>query len=462
MKTKILLFFCCLLTIACIAQDSSFHLKNYKYRTSGYKALELSISFNGNTGDYKESNAPNQTNNLFQLFPSSINYRNFFSTDKRWHALFVSVTPSFLSHTQKGAVGKAKGRNFQSSLDFSTDDRFYGNKQWFFQLGNHLFARGDFTKQSSIQANSKTNVSGVDEDLFIGFGKGRTEMVQDAQMALFILNDLSKQGLLTQNADAKTITEFAQLITQINNRRIFDSRRKRMFELTQIDSFLRVWEITSSPDIRHFTIINDNWALAFNPERLSGSDWFFQLRPSIEAGKNEQTTKSPTLNTTSEGRTTVIGIGPRAGYESYKPINLKWQRNFGSSVSWQLQKSKNSSEYAFNGSTTKTKTETEQYQSELNAFYGIGFYPNNRTRLNATLDVKGTHTKYRDSVLKRSILLQPSFAFSTDYFISYRTRMFANFYLFYNKEYYKSLAFSSFSRRSFGMNLSVGITHSFF
>ncbi len=51
-------------------------------------------------------------------------------------------------------------------------------------------------------------------------------MVQDAQMALYILNDLQQQGLLNAPVSPEIAQSFAELITDIRNKRVFDSRRK--------------------------------------------------------------------------------------------------------------------------------------------------------------------------------------------------------------------------------------------
>jgi hypothetical protein len=50
---------------------------------------------------------------------------------------------------------------------------------------------------SKDQTNKINNNNLLAENtVTIGFGKGRIEMVRDAQMALYILNDLKEAGLL--------------------------------------------------------------------------------------------------------------------------------------------------------------------------------------------------------------------------------------------------------------------------
>lgn len=461
MKTKILLSFCCLFSIASFAQDSIFQLKDYKYRTEGYRALEFTASLNGSNVNFKQSGAEETKDNYFQLYPSWINYRKVFSSDKRWHTSYISFSPSLLSHTEGTDQLKAKGKNAKASVDWQLDDRFYKSNNWFFQLGNHLYAKEDFTKQLFSQSKTRTNVSGVDETLVIGFGKGRIEMVEDAQMALFILNDLQEQGLLSTMPDAATINQFAQLITAINNRRIFDSRKRRIYQLTQIESFLREKDITPVTDIRHFTIIDDNWTLAFNPSRLSGSDWYLTINSSAEMGSADQKIEEAFSKTINKNNSMNLGIGPKLGYENYKPVNLKWQRNMGAWLSWQIEKAKQNDKHTISGSTTENKTKSKQTETECYAFYGFGFYPNNRTRLNAELNVRASQLRFFDNLLKKQISVSPQISFSTDYFISYKTRLNASVYLGYNYDRYSYTSLPSAASRSFNGNFSVGISHSF-
>ncbi|HWI91807.1 MAG TPA: hypothetical protein VNT20_11070 [Flavisolibacter sp.] len=461
MKTKILLAFCCLLSIASFSQDSIFQLKDYKYRTKGFRALELQSSLTGQTDNYKQGSSPTQKNSLIDLYPSYLNYTNISSTDKRFHTSFISLSPSFRSHVEGDGQNKVKGNNYQARLTWNFDDRFYRKNNWFLRLANNLYSRDEFTKEENIQSVTKTTLPGVDESLLLGFGKGRLEMIQDAQMALFILNDLKDEGLLTTLPNAALVNEFAQLITEINNRRVFDSRKKRIFELTQIDKFLREKGLASTTDIRHFTIINDNWALAFNAYRRSGSSWSLNLKPFAQIGKSRQTVTAPNFKTINESEAKLFGIGPNLSYENQKPINLKWQRGLGVSLSWQLARSEQKSKYVSGNTSQDNTLNTNQQFADFSAFYAIGFYPNNRTVLNASLGIDAVKQKYTSGLPGNQIFLHPSFSFSTDYFISYKTRLTANLGLLYS--YQHSTASSIFfnTTNAFHTGFSVGISHYF-
>lgn len=462
MKTKILLAFFCLLSISSLSQDSSFQIKDYKYRTPGFRALEFSTSFNGNLSDYKQGGSETQKSKAFQLTPSWISYSRIFSSDKRIHMSFVSLYPSFYSRNDGSGQEKSKHRNGQAALDWKIEDRFYKNNNWFLHLKNSFYTKGDFTRQSSAQQNIKTHIKGIDEELSIGFGKGRIEIVEDAQMALFIINDLGARGLIEKLPDAAAINQFAQLVTELNNQRVFDSRRKRIYQLTEIDKFLREKGIISTSDIRHFTTISDNWLFAFQPQRSSGHSWYFDIVSSAQIGKNGQLNEGINSKTDHENNYKHFGAGPKAGYINEKPVSLKWQRSLGAYLSWQLQRGEDHTKTIINGAVTENKENPKSKYSDLSAFYGFGYYPNNRTRLNTSIDLSVTHLKFHDlPSIDRQILVLPSISFSTDYFISYRTRLHANFSMNYRYREYKFFSQSSYCDRSFNASISAGISHFF-
>jgi len=89
----------------------------------------------------------------------------------------------------------------------------------------------------------KDNTDFLSTGYAIGFGKGRIENVTDAQMAYNILNDLKKNNLLSADFNNEDINGLAKTITRLNNTRLFDFRRKHIFELKQIDSFFKCQRI---------------------------------------------------------------------------------------------------------------------------------------------------------------------------------------------------------------------------
>jgi hypothetical protein len=275
-------------------------------------------------------------------------------------------------------------------------------------------------------------------------------------MAVFILKDLQQQGLLHGPVNAETYHEFARLITDINNRRVFDFRRRRIYELTRIDSFLRDKGLVSTPDIRSFVTINDNWSLAFNPPRNSGTIYFVKLKPSIQWTDYNRKSNDPPAFSEMKIASRSVGLSPVIGFETYKPTSLKWQRNAGVAVSYQRYWNRWNYTHTSNMGNNESDNSSKEGFYTLNAFYGIGFYPNNRTVLNASASLEA------DYYNRNYWTLDPQFLFSTSYFLGYRTRLTANVSYSLNRSYveYSDGTVSTLSRSN--ASFSVGLAHYFF
>ena len=452
MRTKILPCFCLLLAKSSFSQDSAFQLKDFKYRTTGYKTLELSTSFGAGVTDNKGPQTVKGKS--FHLFPTSFSYNKIKSTDQKLCTSTFLLTSDYNYYSNTDSSVDNKYHSGNANISWQLNNRFFKQNNWYWQISNILSSSGTLNEQNDIE-NTSIEIS---NDLVLGFGKGRIEMVQDAQMALFILNDLRNQGLISNIPDAKTVNRFAQLITVVNNRRILDFRRKRIYELSQIDSFLRESGIAVSTDIRHFTVLNDNWAFGFNPLRSSGSDWFFRIIPMAEIIRAKNVYG---LGSSDRGLISDFGVRPQIGFENYKPINLKWQRNMGSAFSWSYRHNTDRSVSTLNGITSERIDSGNIFETSLYCFYEVGYYPNNRTRVNANFTVLASYFPYDKTSAKHEISMHPALHFSTDYFISYRTRISAYFIADYEHTNIKYVGSGQDKMHNLNANFSIGLAHAF-
>jgi hypothetical protein len=247
-----------------------------------------------------------------------------------------------------------------------------------------------------------------------GIGKGRIERVQDAQMAFYILNDLNKQGLLNVEATPALTNAFAQLITEINNRRVFDTRKRRIYELTKIDSFLRVSGLVNRTDIRHFTTVNDDWAFAINPYRLAGVAWFARLKPGISYSRFRSNQKTVPVSTSKEDIFT-LSITPEIGFEKYVPVSLQWQQNVGVSIDYELQRYGANQKDETTTGTLEVERKENFWEAEFTAFWGLGFFPNTRTQIGSNLLANFSYSK------SKTFQASPGLDLFVNYFIGYRT-----------------------------------------
>jgi hypothetical protein len=456
MHRKLLFAFLLFFSLTCFSQDSVFHLKDYKYRTDGYRALALNLNLSGSRSSHESDMNSKSIGKSFQLAPSNISYYRIRSTDSRWHESEISLQSQYAYNKSSAQVLRYKEAQFGGQLVWRRTDRFYKKNNTYFEFGNELQGTRSSRKYEGESSLEKQSENTARDIITLGIGKGRIEFVQDAQMAIFILEDLQRQGLLQRAADAETYNEFDRLITDINNRRVFDFRRRRIYELTRIDSFLREKSLVTTPDIRSFVTINDNWSLAFNPLRNSGTIYFIKLKPSVQWSNDNRESNDPSTfwEMAIDGRS--VGLSPVIGFETYKPTSLKWQRNAGVAVSY--EQSWYWSDFTYKSDVSYS--ETDNYLAAgffvMNAFYGIGFYPSNRTVFNTSVNLTANYNN------KNYWALHPQFQLSTSYFLGYRTRLNANMAYAFNRnsiEYSNGMV--STANQS-AANFSIGLSQYFF
>ncbi len=426
MKQFFLFFVLCTTSAGLLqSQDSSSLLQQYKFRTHGFRALQLNVNAAGDFTDAKRINTDNgksnQINSAFQ-----ITYFRIVSTDKRQHQSSIQVNPSFNQTKIENGPTYFHTRNLNLQSGWNRIDRFYNSRNFFFEIGNELVVSGGRQKNTSTNQTFISNNNYAADKLIIGAGKGRIENIQDAQMALFIVNDLRRSGLLQQEPDAATMYELAALITDINNRRVFDNRIRRKYELTRIDSFFQSKQLITTPSIAYFTTVNDNWALAFNPGRLRGTRFYAQLNPGIRFNETGMDQKGQNINEfNSNSNAFTYFYSPEIGIEHYKPAGLHWQRNVTASLQFQQTFTRQKAKTESTGSVTETENFSAFPELVFQSFYGFGYYPNNRTIVNAGLNLDASYGKgFLGSADRDYYILSPGVQVNADYFINYRTRLF--------------------------------------
>ncbi len=445
------------------AQDSSFQLKDYKFRTPGVRGLELDINLSGGVLDSKNVNSGDMQRRSFNSSPS-LDYFKAISTDKRQHTSTFNLNPSYSSNFNRIEAPGIKDRSAVLLGSWNRIDRFFFKKNTFFEIGNDFNVNVYNTRQSGENRLVNSNTFNFQDRVSIGVGKGRLENVQDAQMAMFIVNDLKKMNLLDQDISAEKMNELARLITGINNRRVFDSRMRRIYELTKIDSFFQANNFVKGPSISLFTTINDNWALAFNPGRQAGTIYYFRMRPSVKWEYNGGEEKLPVFSKTSIRRVTY-GYEPVIGIEKQKPVNLFWQKSMGASFAFVQEWGRNKAEFQ-NGNNPPQQPnlyDTTDSGLLLNAFYAVGYYPSNRTMINGAFNIQSQYMFSNFFHQSKGFAITPGINVSASYFVSFRTRL--NFYGGISWQYYDPGTLSPsyiYSHSAFDANINIGFSHILF
>jgi hypothetical protein len=77
--------------------------------------------------------------------------------------------------------------------------------------------------------------------------------------------------------------ELGQLMAGARTRRIFDARRQRIYELTQIGQWFMDKNLARNGDLPYFTTLSDNWLYSFFNERCAGSRFSIGLSPGVNS-----------------------------------------------------------------------------------------------------------------------------------------------------------------------------------
>lgn len=460
MKTKILPFVF-LFSFSASAQDSSFQLKDCKYRTPGFKTLTLGLNMSGTTSSSKSSSQNEDVSTNFNLVPTHFAFTKIISTETRLHQSTFTLLPRVNVSKTKENNEERKFNQFQASFQWERSDRLYKSSLHFIEFGNLFDASVINQNLKQTQADYKSTSLQLQNTLSIGFGRGRIERVQDAQMALFILNDLKAQGLLHGEVTAAEVNFFAQLITEINNKRVFDFRRRRVYELTRLDSFLQSSGLVQKTDVRHFTTVNDNWASAINPYRQSGTAWFIRVKPGFDYSHSSVNEKFPAG---SSSKRNVNGLSfsltPEVGIEKYIPTSLRWQQNMGVTLAYNISKHNRTFENTSLLNTTMYEWEVNSWRTRFTGFYGVGLFPNNRTRVGLDLLTNFYYgVTHLNSFKERRWTLSPELNLHANYFIGYRTYLNATAYFLYHYSRYEPI---NNKNRNLNATINLGFSHILF
>ncbi len=417
-------------------QVTNFKLSDFKYRTPGFKAL----GFTGRTNSSYSSGASGIGS--FEIFPQ-INYLAQRSTDKQQQYLSVGATAFY--NTIGGNSDKQRGVGAGTSFDFLL--RKFKEK-YFIETG--IKGRGNYGNVNYKTQNRKEITTPYSAQITLGAGIGRLENVSDAQMALFILEDLKSAGKIKEPVSKEKAAAFASLLTQVYNKRIFDFRKRRIYEMEQINTFLKTNKIIAADDITVFNIISDNWAFAIQPNaidgiavsgggtlivdrlfdnvsdrynldgifgqpvRFNGKQLFARLLPTVNTSTDFM--KTITDTTTIKAGNSTYGASLQIGYDERSPIDMVWQFDKHAVLSYN------------NNSTKNASTNTVTKSSNIGADIGVelGYYPNSRTVVRAFGNLAAVYL-LNSTPATGKFGFSPGVRLDANYFVNYNARLTASF-----------------------------------
>ena len=420
-----------------LAQYDSYSLNNYVNPDYMRQSLDFIVGGQLNNGSSKQTIKQGNNDSFYSSDNFSINgnteanynrVKNSASTQNATNISFLMDGGFYKSNWETDLVRNNLNSNgtYQFGLSFSNQGYYYRNNQKFilFTPSAGISVRGQKYKfdDSSVDSyRNKDNFLNANASFRLGLGKGRIEEVGDARQAVYILQDLQKQGVLKKELSNEEIDELAELITKEKYTRRLDSRIRLIREITAIDSFMVAkGYVDDGHSAAYFTSLYDNWQFA-NVYRKSGNRFIFGIMPTYQySGQRSKTVyfNNNDLTQQDTSKNTRLGADLFAGFESEKPINLYWQRTASIELSFGWEDYK------------RTKMDrTDSYQTRLTANYGLGYYPNSRTYISGgifeTLAYGFNNDYHTISSLtalrfEMSYYFSPQFSLNLNYQLGYR------------------------------------------
>jgi hypothetical protein len=503
-KSLILLFAASIFSLAncpAFAQES-FKLSDYKNPDYSYRALDFDFNLNGNNSLLRENFDNNLLNSITSTgFNAMFNPTYHARKNTTWYQGHqmggLSFEPSWLSTKRTAEIPSffeetSKNIGQLSGFWAHSTNRCYNQKQQFVELGFGLSSDSYYNKYDreytpktypfEYKRINQHYTIGTNIDVMVGMG--RIEEVQDARLAVYIIEDLEKSGDLTRKPDANEILQLAHFITSIKNERYFDQRLRHISEITAVDSLLDAMGLKGTSGASYYTLLNDNWSYSAGPVRNSGSRLSVGFGPSLyyRSDKDLDFLHDSTANQAqlidyknewNETRTTT-GLNIKASYIMEKPINLYWQNSTHFSAHYNISNEGRSTKYIEKEVVITDNAIENKFNSlVISASNTVGYYPNSRTNVQM-----GARASYYQTFFEFPENEDEGYSFipknifagifaSADYYVSPRLRL--NLYFSSNARFEtekrKSSVFvteEKIQNNSFSTSLMAGFVYSVF
>jgi hypothetical protein len=351
------------------AQLDSYRLDSYRLPDIRTHRLDIDFSGNGNTANTRRWTDPGDPENGSKQFTLNGNLSaaySFYRNDQAYQGeqyLNLSIAPR-VSTTDPP-------RLFTGSLEIRSVNRSY--------FGNGNFIHYGMEMDGYRQTSSRREQAGGTRGTLYGsgsmviplmIGHGRIDPVQDARLAVYILQDLQKAGRLEKVPGPVEIDEFAGLISRVKNQRFFDSREKLIWEIGQVNGWLESNGILNRNDTVTFTRLYDNWLYSSGPVREAGRRFSGGLEARIPSYLTNGHWDSTGRSVHRSFSTAIAGV---VRWETAKPVSLTRQRGNLIELSLLvLRDGQADKETGMNG-------EWSEAVASAKYLYSGGWYPSSRT-----------------------------------------------------------------------------------
>jgi hypothetical protein len=429
-------------------------LEEYKFRVNKYKALNVFFI----AGGQQSNNSLNSIKNKGFQSNIGLGFFTIKSRDNFYQSSFSTLGSQLATH--KSAVNNEEMKNsyYELSPKLEIKNRWY-KKTIFLELSSSVNAYINSNKNKNLQTATtliNNNRKNIEAGITFGIGKGRIENIVDMQNALWLNKILQHEGNFIRKLTDEEILDLAKTLTNSNNFRVLDGRKRIQFILKKVDDYLQSKSLVSKTDIEYFGNLNDVLFFANNFVRQAGLIKFVRITPSVQSKNEKQEAFNlfPTSGLNDDNRT---ALDLKVGIEGHKPISLKHQIDYGVAA----KASSGNFKYSFtdfsNGIITNEYSLTGNYIGlGVDYSFGYNFYPNTRT--NVGINVQGNYNFTKGNITSdfvNAVYVKTSI----DYFLSYNTKLTFNANLDFNQfsSFKNSNQVSNFNQLNSSFNTGINI-----
>jgi hypothetical protein len=278
-KIKLYRKFLLLLTIICFV-NVLYSQKKYNYNEYFLPELNIKgLAFYG-FGNYINSN--DESNYREGQVESEMEYFHFENTPTTQRYSDTDLRLNYENRRNFTNVSNNITRISGNSVFYQEFRKFLKpNKRnsFFWEINQYISINFSNNYDNLINNNISNSVNS--EMAFpVRFGKGRIESLEGLATAEFLIDDLINEGLSDSLLSQEKLFELAQKLVTLQNERVFDNRRARIYRLTEASKWLEENGMIS--DIKSFTILNDNMNFVSVGNRWQGSAHSIGLFPVID------------------------------------------------------------------------------------------------------------------------------------------------------------------------------------
>lgn len=407
-------------SLTCQAQNyNDYKLGDYKVPDIKRSSLDLNINSQGNfrTRENNDKNSFQMNGELMSKFNRYTNTRRMIANQ----SLDLQLSGMSNGRSEDQYV---KNQNVSVLADYSNLAQLYVDGKRFWLLGGDTHFSYNKSKSGGEKISDELGFSIAPT---VGLGWGRIEPVEDARQAVYILDELSKKGVMTKLLSGDEVNSLAQVMSSIKNKRFLDSRLHLIDEVTKVDSFLLANNYIKNTGAKYFTTLYDNWLYAGLQKRGSGSQLAVKLQPLYNYKKHY-------ISDTYQDET---GLGAFVSWNYKKAVNLYWQSDLdlGMSASYFHRSYESDALYSsFNGlhsnqtyieplDVSSTDVIINVRSAEFNGRYTVGYYPNSRTNFDLSLNQR---VNYNNSYGSYKYFSETNLLLSTYYYLSPQLRLSGN------------------------------------